>query len=128
METLVRICGIALTALIALVLIRGVRPEFVFPLRLAAMVILFTEALLLIQPVADFLRDLADGIGLPEHTAVLFRALAAAILTQICAGICRENGEAMLASGVELAGKGTVLILSLPLIRSLLSLAEELLS
>lgn len=127
METLFRICGAAMISLIALVLMRTARQEFVFPLRLTVTAVIFGAAFTLIAPVIGYLQTLSDGLGMPEKTAVLFRALGAAFLTQICAGICRENGEATLASGVEFAGRGTVLVLCLPLMQSVLSLAEDLL-
>ena len=126
-ETLLRICGAAFIALVALALLKTARPEFVLPLRLAAAAILFCAAFAASEPVISYLKELAEGLGLPEETAILFRAMGAALLTQVCAGICREHGEATLASGVALAGRGPVLVPWLPLFGSVLSLAEELL-
>ena len=127
MSVLLRIAGAALIALFALVFIKSVRPEFVLPLRLAAAAVVFGAAFLLSEPVVTYLRSLADGLGLGDRSVVIFRALAAAFLSQIVAGICRENGEATLASGVEFAGRTTVLVLCLPLLEAVLTLAGGLL-
>lgn len=116
-----------MVALFALAILKSTRPEFVLPLRLAATAIVFGAAFLLSEPVITYLRSLSDGLGLGGETEIVFRALAAAFLTQIAAGICRENGEATLASGVEFAGRATVLVLCLPLLGSVLTLARGLL-
>jgi hypothetical protein len=50
------------------------------------------------------------------------------LLTQLCADLCRQSGEASLAGGVALAGKAELLLLCLPLLKELIVIAQELLS
>ena len=80
---------------------------------------------------ADVVADVRDigGQTIPTETlAVLFKALGIALITQICASVCRDGGEAGLASWVEMAGKIEILLLSFPLIRNILAAAGELLN
>ena len=63
-------------------------------------------------------------LGLPE---VLLKALGVSILAHVTATVCRDAGEGSMAYYVELGAKIEILILSLPLLGEMLSLAMELL-
>jgi stage III sporulation protein AD len=54
--------------------------------------------------------------------------LGLAILTQICAEICKESGEGGIASAIELIGKIEILVLALPLINDILTVAKNLIA
>ena len=48
-------------------------------------------------------------------------------MTEIAASICRDSGEGGLAGWVEMAGRVEILLLSFPLIRTVLSTVSDLL-
>ena len=77
----------------------------------------------LMETVNSFVKD-------PEfskYTVILTKALGIGYLTVITEGICKEAGEGMIAFCVELAGRSQIILLSLPLITSLIDIAKELL-
>ncbi len=119
---MVALVGVAVTAVI-----RQWRADFLPLLRISFAVLFGTAALGMISPLLSYLR-LFDGIKeVQEWIALPLKALGIAILTQVCADICRESGESGLGGGVELVGKLEILLLCLPFMEQILSIAKELL-
>ncbi len=99
------------------------------PLLRLALVLVFGGILIAAAtPLFAYVRALTEHTHASVYTELLFKALGIAILTQICADICRECGESALSTGVELTGKIEILLISLPMITEILSIAERLLS
>ncbi len=116
-----RICGVALIALVALILLRQVRPDWAPLLRIASAVVAVGGILGLGAEVLSALGEWTDTLGaaLPQESfGVLVRALGIALLTEVAATMCRDCGEGSLATWVELAGKLEILLLALPLIET----------
>ena len=97
-------------------------------LRVAVVTVVGIAAVSSLSPLTAYLMKLTENGGASEYVAVLWKAFAIAAVTHFSAEICRECGETGAAAGVELGGKAEILLLSLPLIHKLLTLAEELLS
>ena len=73
------------------------------------------------------LRGLAEQAGLAEGFSAILRMMAVACITHIAGDTCRDMGETSLAARVELCGRAEILLLSLPLVKELLTLAQEVL-
>lgn len=115
-----RLCVLCLISLCALSVLRLYKPEWAPFLRMAATVALAGTVL---ATAAEMLTDITAlaGNALPsESYSVLLRSLGLAFATELCAGICRDSGEASLAGWVETVGRLEILVLALPLIRTLL--------
>ena len=65
---------------------------------------------------------LNNGIN-TEYFGVALKALGIGYVTGFIADICRDSGQASLASKAELAGKCAIFIISLPLISAVLETA-----
>ena len=65
---------------------------------------------------------LNNGIN-TEYFGVALKALGIGYVTGFIADICRDSGQASLASKAELAGKCAIFIISLPLIAAVLDTA-----
>ena len=122
-----KICGGALLCAVAIVLLKGARGD-ALPLQWTGTVLLFGATLMLWQPVLGWLGELCEVQGVGETGRLLFKGLGVAVLTQLCAELCKQSGEASLALGVEGAGKAELLLLCLPMLRELLETAQRLLS
>lgn len=115
-----RLCVLCLISLCALSVLRLYKPEWAPFLRMAATVALAGTVL---ATAAEMLTDITALVGnaLPsEFYSVLLRSLGLAFATELCAGICRDSGETSLAGWVETVGRLEILVLALPLIRTLL--------
>ena len=63
-----------------------------------------------------------------ECIYVLIKALGVAVAAQIAGDICRDNGNSAVAGVSELAAKAAIIALALPLIKSAVTLAKELIN
>ncbi len=124
---LFKVCGGALLCVTAVVLLKGIKGE-VWPLQWTGSLVMFTAAMLMLQPVVAYLTELCALTGMGDMASLLLRGLGVAMLTQLSSDLCRQCGETTLAGGVELAGKAELLLLCLPQLRALMEMAEGLLS
>ena len=120
--------ALASISLVMILLVRQWKPEWGGVLRIAAAVLILG---VIVSTVAELVAEIREmsGQAIPDETlSLLFKAMGIAFLTQIGASVCRDCGENGLATWVEMAGKVEIVLLSLPLIRDVLSQATELLN
>ena len=116
-ELFLKICGAAVLSALLIALLKRIDAESAMMLKLTAGAFVATLCVFAIAPLADKLYSLAEmSEGMGEHLSFLLRVLAVAIITHICANICRDSGENTLAGYVEMGGKVEMLILSFPYI------------
>ena len=123
-----RICGLALLCAVATMLLSRLGGDLIGPLRLAGSVLIFGVLILGVGEVLTSLRELFAQSGAWQYADRMIRALGLSLLTAICSDLCRDLGEGTLAGGVELAGKLSIVVLCLPLVEEILTVAAEILS
>ena len=126
--TVLRICMLAMTGLTAAMVLKQWKNDFLPLVRLALALLFAVAAIGAASPVVSYLSGLMGRDGIGVYTEILMKALGIAVLTQCCAELCRECGENGAATGVELTGKVQILLLCLPLVNEILSVAESLLT
>lgn len=124
--------GLALVAIIALLVLREISGRFTVLVKLAAVVLLFA---LVVGELSVILGSLTEDIRkvisqdefLNSSVSVMLKALGVALIGKICSDICRECGENGIAEGVEMLSGVVILSLSLPMLSKILSFASEIL-
>ncbi len=115
-------------AALALVL-RQYRPEYAALVSLGCSVVVL---LWLIGGVAQIMEALEghldESLLYRDLLQVVRKCLGVCILTELAGQTCRDAGEDGIAAKAELAGKVTLVLVSLPLFERLLQVAETLLS
>ena len=126
----VRIGGLAMVGLVALLLLRQYRPEWAVFVRIAVTIVSLWLILNLAGTVISYVTELTRGTGAldGETWTLLLKALGIAFLTETAASVCRDSGEPSLAGWVEMAGKLEILLLSFPLIRRVMETVSALLT
>jgi len=120
---IIKICGIALVGLIASVMMRGLRSDFASFATIATGLVLFGFAVGAIYPIVQFIEKITENTGFSVYIETIVKALGIAIVTESAADVCRDFGETALGARLELAAKGIIMLLSLPVVESLLELA-----
>lgn len=115
-----KICGLALLAVVAFSAVRAMGRDFEIPMKLVAAVVFLGLILGMAAPLMRHVRQMLSEGAVSEYAELLLGALGIAVLTGVCADICRECREATVASYVELAGRLEILLLCVPLIRDIL--------
>lgn len=122
-----KICAIALIGVALFAIIKQVSANFAFPLRAAVTVLLSSLLLLAADPIIKYINELFNLAGFSKYAAVILKGTGVALLTQACASVCRDCGEASVAGCVELGGKLEIFLLCVPLINEILLAAQRLL-
>ncbi len=123
-----RICGLALLCTLSALILARLGGELVGPVRLGGSILIFGAMILGVGEAVEELRDLFGESGISRYADLMLRALGLSLLSAICADLCRDCGEGAVASGVEMAGKLSIVVLCLPLVREILTMASEILA
>lgn len=122
-----RICGLALLCVVVFSVVRGMGRDFEIPMKLTSAVVFLGIIVSLSRPLMVYLRKMLAEGAVSEYAEILMGALGVAMLTGICADLCRECRETGIASYVEMAGRLEILLLCVPLIRDVLAAVSGLL-
>ncbi|MBQ8408791.1 MAG: hypothetical protein IJY39_08005 [Clostridia bacterium] len=128
MEELVfKIFGVALIATMAVMLLKKWGADLAILVRIMAGIVLAGGCCLGLAPIISYLREVYETQATATYLTTLLRALCVAVLTHVCASVCRDCGEGTLANYVELGGKAEILMLALPLVREIIGIVTSLL-
>lgn len=118
------------TAAIFLSLLAGnVRREYGLAIALCAAVAISAYGLSKVSLIMEQIQAFENAIGLEhEYIAILLKMVGIAYLTQLAVSLCGDAGQGAVASQISFAGKVSMLIVSLPVISSLVRTIGELLS
>ena len=120
---MMKIIGVGITGAVAAITVRQYKPEMAVPIGIATAAILFLMVLSQVGYVIDVIRMTADRLNLnPEYITAILKMIAVAYLAQIGAEICRDAGQNAIAAKIELAGKILIVVLSVPILLSLMNL------
>ena len=113
----------------ALLILRAYKPEWAPLLRVAVMVVALGLTLSLVATVLEYVTELATAAGglNGEEWQILLKAMGVAFLTETAASVCRDSGETGLSTWVETAGRLEILLLSFPLIRTVMDTVTDML-
>ncbi len=128
MSALYTFIGLALCFACLGAVIKQLKPS-VFSVYAAACVVICGAYLVnLLTPVFSFVKELTENSLMPQFFTLLYKAVGISLISTAASEICKSMGEDTLARGVESAGKGVILLLSLPVVRYLLDFAISLAS
>ena len=126
-EYLFKLFALALIAAMLITLFRKWGSDFATLLKVAAGALVAAACVSGIAPIVEYMRSLGE-VSLPWETVEgLLRILAVAIVTHICATICRDCGESTLGGYLELGGKVEIIALTLPMIEEIVEVATGIL-
>lgn len=89
-------------------------------------VCIFSVAILL--PVTRYLKEIIEGSQYQGLALILFKSAGICLLCTFGCEICKDLGEQQLSSRLELAGKCTLIAMSLPIIKTVFDYAQKLAS
>lgn len=119
----------ALCAALFGALLKKSNREYALLASAGACIVIFLSVLGELGPLVSQLRDLAESQSLPgEVLPVVLKAVGIALVGGLASRLCRDAGESALAYTVELAGKGAILAVSLPLVVRIFEYLKEIVS
>ena len=124
---ILKIFGIASLAVIISFIFKELKKEYSVMIMIAGGLIITLWGIYKIKPVFDYIRELTDSSDIPEYFFIILKVLGVSFIVQTGAEICRDFGEASIASKIEFAGKAVILAVVLPVLRSVINMCLELL-
>lgn len=115
-------------ALVTLFLGLATGRDFSLLLSIAVCVMAAALVMELLEPVFALIADLKSAADLPQELGkILMKVVGVGLLSEIAAMLCTDGGNSSLAKMLKLASTAVILYLSVPLLRSVLSVLQELL-
>lgn len=119
---MLRLSGAAICAAVMALLLRRLRPEMGIAVSMGAGILLALLTLPLLSQVVSGLNGIAQAGGLTEnYMTSLLKVCGVSLLMDFASQTCRDAGEDGLALKVDLAGRITLISLSLPFMQALLT-------
>ena len=118
-----RIIGVAFVTAVAAIVLKSSKPELSFAVTVTGVVIILIFVADMLQNTVNIISSIAGMTGIENGLIkILLKIVGIGYLTEFSAGLLNDFGSNTVADKVTLAGKLTILILSLPVIESVLGL------
>lgn len=127
MEQVIRIAVLCVVGALLAVTVKRGSPEQALLLVLGCAVLVLLSLAEPLQELMEFFAALGERSGVAAELFVpLYKTIGIALAVKLGGEVCRDAGEAALAAAVEMAGAVCALLVSLPLLRAVLSMLLEL--
>lgn len=117
---------IGVIAVILCIMIKKVRPELSSMLSITTGIIIFFYSMACISSVLSFVRTLLDMLPIDDfYIYELIKMLGVTYVAEFAENICKDAGYQAVACQIEIFAKLTIVIMSIPIINSLILLVEK---
>ena len=118
-----KIIGVAFVTAITAILLKSTKPELSFAVTVTGVIVILVFVADMLQNTVNIISTIATLTGIENGLIkILLKIVGVGYLTEFSAGILNDFGSNAVADKVILGGKLTILILSLPIIESVLNL------
>lgn len=125
----IKIIGIALIALIIIILLKQYKPEFAIYISLLTGVIILVLVMDELTGIIQLIQTIANKASINQQfLTILIKITGIAFLSEFAVSICKDSGEVAIASKIELGSKIIIISMSIPILSSLLEIILKVLS
>ena len=118
----VKIVGIAIFAVIMIIILKSYRPEMALILSIVTGIGIMLYAIYKMAPVVNVLNDLVNKSGInTQFLMIIIKVIGIAYIVEFGKNICVDAGQTSIATKLEMAGKVIIVVLTIPLISSLVN-------
>lgn len=122
-----KLIGIGIAGAVAATVIKNVKPEFTVLVILSAGLIMLIYLLNSLGEVVTAFTGLVDKSCLDNRLfAGILKIIGIGYLTEYSAGICEDADAKSLGMKIQLGGKITIFLMSLPILTALIEVVEKL--
>ncbi len=121
------VVAVVMVSAIMILLVKKYSPEYAIVVTIVASGTVLMFLVFILKDVFLSVADIFDKTGLDKGIfKLVLKALGLCYLSEFASDVCRDFGQTSLAAKVELAGKISIVVLTFPLIRQILSAVTEL--
>ena len=121
------VIGISIITAVTVLFIKQFRPDYALLVTAAAGIVIMLIIISVFTDLLDDISELFEKTGVDSGVfSIVLKSLGICYITSFSADLCKDFGQTSLSGKVELAGKITILIITMPLIKQILESALEL--
>lgn len=125
---IIKIIGIALIALIIIIMLKQYRPEYAIFISILTGILILFLVMDRLTGIIQLIQNIEDKFSInTQFIALLIKITGIAFLSEFAVSICKDSGEAAIASKIELGSKIIIISMSIPIISSLLEVILKIL-
>lgn len=119
---IIKIVGISIFAVIMIIILKNYRPEMALVLSIVTGIGIMLFAIYKMSSVINILNDLVTKSGInKDFLLIIIKVIGIAYIVEFGKNICIDAGQSSIATKLEMAGKVIIVVLTIPLISSLVN-------
>lgn len=123
-----QLVGIAFVTAVAVLILKGTKPELAFAVSVAGSIILLLFVFELFKDSVSIFGEIASEAGIDSSLVkILLKMVGIGYLVEFSAGILNDFGQNSVADKLVFCGKIVILVLAIPILESVLHLIKQLL-
>lgn len=128
MEIIFKIIAIGLITCFAVLIVKPIKSDFALLISVVGGIVILSMVLNCFTSVFNSFSSIVQKTGLNQDIfSLILKIVGIGYLTEFSANLCSDCGNSGLADKMLLGGKVVLLVLSLPIINSILGIVTELL-
>ena len=125
---IIKIIGIAFIALVIIIMLKQYRPEYAIFISILTGILILFLVMDKLTGIINIIQSIQDKFSVnTQFIAILIKFTGIAFLSEFAVSICKDSGEAAIASKIELGSKIIIISMSIPIISSLLEIILKIL-
>ena len=118
-----KIVALSIVAVLLITILKSVKKDdFALVITIITAVILFTLVLVKLESITSILESLVQKSGInKEYLTLLLKVTGISYVIELATNICKDAGNSAIASKVEMLGKISIVILTIPILTSVIS-------
>ncbi len=125
---IIKIVGIALIALVIIIMLKQYRPEYAIFISILTGVLILILVMDRLTGIINLIQSIEDKFSInTQFIALLIKITGIAFLSEFAVSICKDSEETAIASKIEIGSKIIIISMSIPIISSLLEIILKIL-
>ncbi|QNM06929.1 stage III sporulation protein AD [Qiania dongpingensis] len=126
---LIKIAVVGVAAILMAMQLREVKPQFGMYVVFGAGILIFFYAFTKLEGIVEAMGQLGKYVTIEEkYLQILLKMLGISYVSEFAASLCKDSGYNSVAGQIELFGKLSILLISMPVVLSLLKTLGQLLT
>ncbi len=118
----IKIVGISIFSVIMIIILKNYRPEMALVLSIITGIGIMLYAISKMSSVINVLNDLISKSGVnTDFLLIIIKVIGIAYIVEFGKNVCIDAGQSSIATKLEMAGKVVIVVLTIPLISSLVN-------
>ena len=125
---IIKIIGIALIALVIIIMLKQYRPKYAIFISILTGILILFLVMDRLTGIINLIESIQDKFSInTQFIALLIKITGIAFLSEFAISVCKDSGEAAIASKIEIGSKIIIISMSVPIISSLLEIILKIL-